>query len=520
VEVGQVGSRVELFEAIRRDRRVEGLSIRELADRHEVHRRTVRQALDAALPPPRKPYPARRRPAIEPWTTVIDGWLIEDQDAPRKQRHTARRVWQRLVAEHGATCSEITVSRYVGRRRVELGVMEVEVCIPQTHPPGAEAEVDFGEFYSLVAGDWVKCWMFVMRLSHSGRAFHAAFGTQAQEAFLEGHVLAFDHFGGVPGRIRYDNLKPAVTRILKGRDRDEAERFVVLRSTYGFESFFCQPGVKGAHEKGGVEGEIGRFRRRHLVPVPKVATLGDLNDLIAAADQVDDSRVITGRPITVGAAFSAEQPSLMGLPAEPFDPARLLQARVDNRARISVRQNFYSVPVRYVGRRLAVRLTARTVDVFDGPSRVAVHQRAFGRYGEVLILDHYLEVLAIKPGGLPGATALAQAKACGAFTGAHQRYWDAVRRVRGDAAGTRALVEILLAHRNLPATVLIAAMDRAVAAGCLDPQTVLIDARREQAVHVAPVIAIGALARYDRPAPSLTDYDQLLTTTHAARSAR
>jgi hypothetical protein len=167
-----------------------------------------------------------------------------------------------------------------------------------------------------------------------------------------------------------------------------------------------------------------------------------------------------------------------------------------------------------------VRLRARTIEVFDGPSRVAVHQRAFGRYGEVLVLDHYLEVLAIKPGGLPGATALAQAKASGAFTPTHQRYWDAVRRCLGDRAGTRALVEILLAHRTLPTIVLVAAMDRAVTSDCLDPQTVLIDARREQAGHVAPVITIGALARYDRPAPSLTHYDQLLTTTHTARSAR
>lgn len=520
-----MGTRVELFEAIRRDARVEGLSIRELSDRHRVHRRTVREALDSAVPPPRRPYPVRRCPAIEPWAAVIDAWLVTDQEMPRKQRHTARRVWQRLVAEHGATCSEVTVSRYVSRRRVELGVVDIEVCIPQTHPRGAEAEVDFGEFYSFVAGQWIKCWMFVMRLSCSGKAFHAAFGTQAQEAFLEGHVLAFTHFQGVPGRIRYDNLKPAVTRILKGRDREEAERFVALRSTYGFESFFCQPGVKGAHEKGGVEGEIGRFRRRHLVPVPKVATLAELNELLTVADVADDSRVITGRPVTVGAAFSAERSALMGLPAEPFDPARLLAARVDNRARISVRQNFYSVPARFVGRRLEVRLTARTIEVFDGPSRVAVHERAFGRYLEILILDHYLEVLARKPGGLPGATALAQAKASGAFTGAHQRYWDAVRRSRGDAAGTRALVEILLAHRTLPATALLAAMDRAVASDCLDPQTVLIEARRDQAAeqagHLAPaaqVIAIGALARYDRPAPSLTDYDQLLTT-HTARSA-
>jgi len=408
VEVGQVSSRVELFEEIRRDRRIEALSIRELAERHKVHRRAVRQALASALPPPRKPYVARSRPAIDPWAGVIDAWLIADKDVHRKQRHTARRVWQRLVAEHGAVVSEGTVSRYVARRRVELDLVKVEVCIPQTHEPGAEAEVDFGEFYYAFGGQQVKCWMFVMRLSHCGRAFHIAYGTQAQEAFLEGHVLAFQHFGGVPARIRYDNLKPAVTWILKGRDRDEAERFVALRSTYGFESFFCQPGLKGAHEKGGVEGEIGRFRRRHLVPVPKAATLVELNEHIGAADLLDDVRVITGRPITVGAAFAPEAKALMALPTEAFDPARLLAARVDKRARISVRQCYYSVPARYVTRRLSVRLSARTVEIFDGPKRVATHQRAFGRYVEVLTLDHYLEVLKTKPGGLPGATALAR----------------------------------------------------------------------------------------------------------------
>ena len=506
-----MGSRVELFEQIRRDRRVEALSIRELAQRHGVHRRAVRQALASPFPPPRKEYMGRACPAIDPWASVIDAWLIADQDVHRKQRHTARRVWQRLVAEHGAMVSEVTVSRYVARRRVELDLVKVEVCIPQSHEPGAEAEVDFGEFYATIGGRSVKVWMFVMRLSHSGRAFHVAYGTQAQEAFLEGHVLAFQHFGGVPGRVRYDNLKPAVTRILKGRDRDEAERFVALRSHYGFESFFCQPGLKGAHEKGGVEGEIGRFRRRHLVPVPKVATLAELNQHIEAADLGDDTRVITGRPITVGKAFQDERTALLRLPAEGFDPARLLAARVDKRARICVRQCYYSVPARYVGRRLSVRLTARTVQVLDGPTRVATHERAFGRYVEVLLLDHYLEVLKTKPGGLPGATALVQAKACGAFTATHQRYWDAVRRTRGDGAGTRALVEVLLAHRTLPAAVLIAAMGRAVDTGCLDPQVVLIDARTGQDAPVAPVIPIAALAKFDRPAPSLAGYDQLLT---------
>ena len=406
--------------------------------------------------------------------------------------------------------AEVTVSRYVARRRTELGLAGVEVAVPQTHLPGAEGEVDFGEFWAVIAGAQVKCWMFVLRLSASGRAFHVAFTTQAQEAFLEGHVLGFAHLGGVPALVRYDNLRPAVTRVLKGRDRAESERFTALRSHYGFDSFFCRPGIAGAHEKGGVEGEIGRFRRADLVPVPVVGSLAQLNELFAAADAAEDARVITGRPVTIGAAFAAEAAHLRGLPAGDFDPARQLQARVDARTRICVRQCFYSVPARYTGRRLTVRLGAATVEVLDGPTLVAAHERAAGKYVEVLALDHYLEVLATKPGALPGATALAQARAAGTFTTSHQDYWDAARRARGDTAGTRALIEILLAHRTLPAQVLTAAMDRAVTSGALDPQVVLIDARA-QTHAVAPVIAIGALARYDRPAPTLTGYDDLLT---------
>jgi hypothetical protein len=158
-----------------------------------------------------------------------------------------------------------------------------------------------------------------------------------------------------------------------------------------------------------------------------------------------------------------------------------------------------------------VRLAATAVEVLDGGTVVARHERAAGKYAEILTLDHYLEILRRKPGALPGATALAQAKAAGTFTTAHQQYWDAARRDRGDAAGTRALIEVLLAHRTLPAAALQAAMSKAASSGILDPQVVIIDARRQAGGQVAPVIPIGALARYDRPAPALTAYDQLLT---------
>src|SRR5680860_417824 len=142
--------------------------------------------------------------------------------------------------------------------------------------------------------------------------------------------------------IRYDNLKAAVTRILVGRDRVENERFVALRSHYGFDSFFCEPGIAGAHEKGGVEGEVGRFRRRHLVPIPEVASLDELNEMIAAAMVIDDDRRIGRRVETVGEAFAVEQRLLHPLPDDVFDCARLLEATVDAKARICVIQSFYS----------------------------------------------------------------------------------------------------------------------------------------------------------------------------------
>ena len=508
-----VRSRVELFEEIRVDHRREGLSIRELAVRHQVHRRTVRQALASAVPPPRKEYSSRGRPAIDPFRQVIDAWLVADLKAPVKQRHTARRVWQRLVAEHGADVAEVTVSRYVALRRRELGLDKVEVFVPQDHPLGAEAEVDFGEFHIVLRGQDLKVWMFAMRLSASGKTFHHGFANQAQEAFLEGHVRAFENFGGVPARIRYDNLKPAVVRILKGRDRVENDRFTALRSHYGFESFFCIPGKDGAHEKGGIEGEIGRFRRAHLTPVPQVDSMADLNVLIDAGDLADDARVITGHHAAVGAEFAAEQTTLAPLPGDAFDTSSVISAKVDSRSRVCVRQAYYSVPVRYVAKRLTVRLGAAVVEILDGAKVVAVHERATAKYVDVLDLDHYLEILARKPGALPGASALTQAKAAGVFTGAHQAYWDAARAKRGDGPGTRDLIEVLLAHRTLPAPALVAAMRTAVTSSVLDPASVIIDARRAAEPPIAPVVPIGALARYDRPTPTLAGYDALLTGT-------
>ena len=405
---------------------------------------------------------------------------------------------------------ESTVRRYVAEAKARRPVVLARVNVPQSHRAGEESEVDFGQISFRLLGEQVIGRMFVMRLSASGKAFHRIYANEAQEVFIDGHVRAFEHFGGVPDRIRYDNLKPAVVRVLKGRDRKETERFVAMRSHYRFDSFFCIPGIGGAHEKGGVEGEVGRFRRRHLVPLPKVETLSELNELIALANVIDDARHIFGQVQNVGTEFAAERPALRALPDEPFEVMLALHPRVDHNSRVCVRQCFYSVPARFVGRRVDVYLGAEHVEAREDGRVVARHERAVGKGTERLCLDHYLEVLNYKPGALAGATALEASRASGSFTEVHERFWTAARRKLGDTAGTRALIEILLAHRHVDHHALLHGMERALAAGSVDPAVVLVEARRSGEDGRSVPIPIGSLHLFDRPMPVLSPYDELL----------
>ena len=181
-----------------------------------------------------------------------------------------------------------------------------------------------------------------------------------------------------------------------------------------------------------MEGEVGRFRRRHLVPVPRVESLAELNAQLEAADRSNDARHIAGRLATVGAMAEAERPSLRPLPAEPFEAAVPLRAKADRKARISVRGSRYSVPAAYAGRTVEVRLGGGTVTALAEGRVVARHERSAHRGAEILVLDHFIEVLSRKPGALPGAVALEQARASGSFSAAHERFWKRTRRKLGD----------------------------------------------------------------------------------------
>jgi len=507
-------SKVEVFEKIRLAHRDDGLSIRALSELFKVHRRDVRAALLSAVPPERK-RPVRSAPVTGEWRAWIKQILVADREAPKKQRHTAKRIHDRLAAEKQVMISPSTCRHLVAVLRAEVaaeaavaGSLPVKVFVPQTRLPGKEAEVDWGQFQAVIGGVTVTLHLFAMWSAFATCGFHRAYANEAQESFTDGHVRAFARFNGVPLLVRYDNLKTAVVKILKGRSRIENQQFIALRSHYGFESFFCEPGVEGAHEKGGVEGDIGRYRRNFLTPIPTFATLADLNTHLEECDRKDAERWVHGRAggigSTAGGLARLEQGQMWSLPAEPFAAVSRLDARVDTKARVCVRQSFYSVPARFVGQRVAVLLGAETVTMSHANINIAAHVRAIQRKTEVLDLDHYLEVLWRRPGALPSSTALVQARASGRFRPEHQQLWDLARRRLGDGAGTRVLCDVLLLHRNHPTADVLAGITAALAVDNIDPAVIAVETRRAIEHQQPPEPAAGERV------PDLTTYDSLL----------
>ena len=281
-------AKVELFEQLRQEHEFGVGTIAGVAAKFGVHRRMVRQAIAGALPPPHR-YPARVKPKLDGVTAFIDQVLDEDRRAPRKQRHTARRVYRRIMTEFpGAAIAESTVRNHVRNRRRALGLIQRETFVPQSYVLGHEAQVDWYEAWADLGGERTRLQVFAMRSMASGAAFHRAYLHATQQAFLEAHEHAFAYFGRVFRLLRYDNLASAVRKILRGHRREETVRFVAFRSHWRLTAEFCTAGKD--HEKGGVEGEGGYFRRNHLVPVPGVADLDALNAFLLNGCRENEGR--------------------------------------------------------------------------------------------------------------------------------------------------------------------------------------------------------------------------------------
>lgn len=500
---------MELFEQLRREFQHGVGTVSGVARKFGVHRRMVREAVASAVPAPRK-VPVRTKPKIEAVQEWIDAILQADQAAPRKQRHTARRIFNRLRQERSEhTVAESTVRQYVREQKARMGNGRQEVFIAQSYGWAQEAQVDWYEAWADLDGQKQKVYVFCLRSMASGGAFHRAYPHASQQAFLEAHEYAFTYFGGVFARLRYDNLRSAVKKILRGYQREETERFLAFRSHWGFQSEFCNPA--SGHEKGGVENEGGYFRRNHLVPIPVARDWAHLNELLLEGCRQDEDRTLAGHKQTVGVAMAIERGQLQPLVPESFDLAEVSFPQMDRSGCVKVRTNFYSAPVA-VGTSVTAKLHAAHLEIWHQGRCVARHERCFDRHQKVLALDHYLDELVRKPGAMAGSTALEQCRQQGKWPSSFDRYWELLQERQGRAQGTRAMVELLLAGREKSPGLLRQAVEQALETGCSDTAAVRYFLyEQELARPAAEAVDIGDLKRYDRPAPSLNGYDLLLS---------
>jgi hypothetical protein len=404
--------------------------------------------------------------------------------------------------------AESTVRQYVRARKATMGLLGQETFVPQSYQWGSEAQVDWYEGYAEFDGEERKTYIFCLRSMASGGAYHRAYPHATQQAFLEAHELAFAYFGGVFQVLRYDNLKSAVKKILRGYQREETARFIGFRSHWGFQAEFCTPGE--GHEKGGVEGEGGQFRRNYLVPVPSVQNLEELNLLLAAGSREEQDRVIAGRAQSIGAGMIAEREHLLPLAEEGFDLASLHFPAINASGCAKALTNFYSAPLP-VGTAVQVKVYSTYVEIWYQGKCVARHERCYERHQKVLELEHYLDVLSKKPGALAGSTALEQCRAQGRWPASYDQFWDALKEREGKQAGTRAMIDVLLLGRESGPIRLRRAVEEALELGCPNVGTIrylLSSANLEQRPAVG-AMDIGVLRRYDRPQPSLQDYERL-----------
>lgn len=505
-------AKVELFEQIRREYEFGAGTIQGVAQKLGVHRRMVREALGSAVPARRK---KNRRPHVKmaPAAGFIDAILEADRKAPRKQRHTARRIYERIRREiPDCTAAERTVRQYVEQRKQALGCGRSETFVPQSYDWGIEAQVDWYEAYADLAGERIKLQVFSMRSMASGAAYHRAYLRATQQAFLEAHELAFHYFGGVFRKLRYDNLSSAVKKILRGYERELTARFIAFRSHWQYEASFCTPGE--GHEKGGVEGEVGYFRRNHWVPVPQASDLAELNARLLQDCHQDEGRLLSGRAESVGVLLLQEKEHLLPLPAETFDLAEISFPRVNQAGCAKVRTNFYSVPLK-PGTVVEARVLSSVVEFRRDGERIAQHERSYGRAQQVLDLEHYLDVLEQKPGALSGSKPLAQWRAQGRWPASYDEFWQRMTERHGRQSATRAMVTLLQMGRQFSYAKLEEVLAQALDLGCTDVAAVRHLFMADQLRHaVAEVVEIGALAAYERHLPTMMQYDQLLSAVN------
>jgi transposase len=449
---------MEQWAEVRRRVLVDGLSKRKACQQFGINWKTLQKMLTYPEPPGYRRVKPPRRPTIEPVLPIIRQILDDDARAPKKQRHTAKRIWERLRAEHGFTGGYTSVKDAVR----ELRVGRKEVFLPLSHPPG-EAQVDFGFAEVTVAGVPTKVAVFVLSLPYSGAVYIQVFPRECTETFQEGHVRAFAFFGGVPTRIAYDNTKTAVAKIVSSRDRTLTREFLRLKSHYLFDSHFCL--VRRPNEKGHVEKLVAYARSNFLVPVPAVASLEELNTHLAERCRQDQARSVRGKG-SIATGLAEDRAKMLPLPARPFDARRVTVAAADSLSLVRFDTNSYSVPTRYAHREVTVVATVAEVRIAHEDRLIARHDRDWGREQDHFDPVHYLALLEKKPGGFDVARPLEDWDLPACF-GLLRRRLEA-----DDRHGTRAFVRVLRLLETHSLARLADAVEYALDLGIEDPDSI------------------------------------------------
>ena len=449
----------------------EGKSIRWISKQFGFSRETVAKYLSQPDAPKYTLSKPRPKPVTAAWRAEVEKIIEQDKTAPRKQRHTAKRIFERLV-DMGYNGSGRSIRQIVAEIKNKPSA---SASVPLVFQPGKDAQVDFGESYAKLAGEDVKLHGFEMRMNFSRKKFVMFFRTTDKEAFLEGHVRAFEYYQGVVQRIAYDNLGAAVAQVGKGKHRDLTKEFKELKGYYNFDAVFCTPGEEGAHEKGGVENGVGFARRNWMVPVPEFDTLDDLNAYLLNKCRADDERIVSGQKEKICDAWLKEIEFLFPLPTKSFDPAVQQTGMVDSYCTVSFKNNHYSVPPQYVGKVLTIRSYCNRLELGTGLEKVAEHERCFGKGEYILNPAHYLDMLEKRPHALPYARPLLQHKW-------PDGYWEVYQKMvasLGPSQAGRDFIRILRCHVKYGAALVSSVVARVADSDTVNADLVIAAIDRE-----------------------------------------
>jgi len=458
---------VDQYSYIRTAHRVYGKKIKQIARETGHSKNTIKKVLRGEYSG-YKPRMMQPYPILGPYLNLIDQWLRDDKQRPKKQRHTAVRVFNRLKQEHDFQGAETTVRRYVREAKLRLGVGTPQVFIPSDPQAGVEAEVDWGRCIAILGGieTWLK--LFCMRSKFSGKHFVRCYPCERQQALFDGHIRGFSFFGGVFPVLIYDNLTTAVQKILCGKNRILQESYDKFRGYYNFVPRFCNRGQ--GHEKGGVEGLIGYARRNYMVPVPVADSLEDLNQKLLQECLSYGEHRIAGRENTVNELYEQEKGHLLSLPGIALSNLETAGGKVDKYATVMVDKNRYSVPASYAHFKVNVVLYVDLVEIFYGSKKIASHDRLYGNNKWSLLPEHYLELIQQRPQAFESARVIRQWRPSWPFC--LERLLDKFCQKQGHTKGIKDFISVLMLYKDHAASDIESAVEKALSSGASSSQVV------------------------------------------------